>query len=237
MSSLLDGVNEVLKRAGELDNDTGALTTLTDSARQWNIDITVQIWNELVDELYARLGIMVPLNTDESTTITLVASQRAYALPSDLVQIQWPLVDETNGRIIAEYPGGYEDLIEDQLIPGNYKGVPLAAVIRPSDGYLYIDTNPTSSEAGLAYKLRYLKDVSVSSAADTFPFNDAVFRALVPAATELFRYNKTQEMSGSIFRNAFGRAARLMSRQPAPTSWAPMMERKNRYSGTDPLES
>jgi len=53
MATLLQGVNEVLKKVSVIQGDTGALTTLSDSAKQVFIDPAVQSWNEAVDQLYS----------------------------------------------------------------------------------------------------------------------------------------------------------------------------------------
>ena len=53
--TLLNGVNEVLKKVGILEGDTGLLTTLTDSPRQIFIDTAVQSLNEVNDEVYSVL--------------------------------------------------------------------------------------------------------------------------------------------------------------------------------------
>ena len=49
--TLLDGVNEVLKRVSLIQGDNAILTDLTDSSRQVYIDVAVQVWNESVDEI------------------------------------------------------------------------------------------------------------------------------------------------------------------------------------------
>ncbi len=49
--TLLQAVNAILKRTAIVAGDAGALTTLTDSARQVSIDQAVQVINEGVAEL------------------------------------------------------------------------------------------------------------------------------------------------------------------------------------------
>ena len=68
--TLLNAVNEILKRVGVISGDSGALTTLTDSARQKPIDVAIQVINEAMDELYSMPGISAPQGQGEST-ITL----------------------------------------------------------------------------------------------------------------------------------------------------------------------
>ena len=219
--TLLESVNEVLKKVKVIAGDAGELTTLTDSGRQVYIDNAVQAWNEAVDQLYSVSNIPLPNELAEST-ITLATSDRDYALDAALVQLRWPLIDETNGRVIEEYPGGYKSMVDSQLIPSNHTGIPYYGAIRPTDGELYLDAIPTSDENGLVYKYRYDKDTVMSIAADTVPFKDAVFRAMVPAVAELWKRNQNQSFDNDIYTLSIGRAGRLMTsvqRRDSYVSW------------------
>lgn len=238
MTTLLTGINELLKRTGEISGDAQELTTLIDSARQHKIDVAVQVYNELIDELYEASNVSHPTELDENTNITLVTSDRDYTLPTDLVQIRWPLIDQTNGRYLAEYPGGYDQLIIDQPIPENFTGLATHAAIRSTDGLLYLDRLPTANETGLIYKLFYDKDLSLSLATDTFPFTDAVFRAVMPAAANMLRWstqNDDKPLNRALFRSQIGRAARLLSRQQTRERWN-RSKSVGRFT-TDPLEA
>jgi len=220
MKTLLQGVNELLKLAKLIQGDSGLLTSLTDSPRQVWVDNAVQAWNVVVEELYSTTSVPQPKELAENT-ITLVTDTRAYQLQSDLVLLHWPFLDETNGQYIEEAPGGYLKLVESQPVPADFTGLPLYGAIRPTDSFLYLDRIPTASENGLIYKYRYDKDVSLSLAADVFPFSDTVFRALVPAATELFNLYHRREMSDAVYRVSMGRAARNLTQTPQRTSWLP----------------
>lgn len=219
--TLLNGVNEVLKKLSLIQGDSGTLTTLSDSGRQTMIDKSVQAWNEVMEEAYSRARMPLP-STETTATITLVTDDRDYALASDLVEFLWspPPLDQTNGRFIYEFAGGYTRLIETQLIPSNYTGLPIWGAIRPSDGQLYLDRIPTSNENGLIYTYHYVKDVSVSSASDTFPFTDAVFRAMVPAVAEVVSRYEKQKFDEGMFRISMGRAARLLNKVEDRQSWS-----------------
>src|SRR3990172_7589121 len=116
--SLLQCVNETFKRVQLIQGDSGLLTTLTDSARQIYIDSAVQLWNEAIDELYTTAEVPHPNELAEST-ITLVTSTRAYALNAAFIHLLFPLLDETNGRFIEEYPGGYMQLVVNHPFPSN----------------------------------------------------------------------------------------------------------------------
>jgi len=219
--TLLDGVNEVLRRLNKISGDAGALTSLTDSPRQVWIDTAVQAWNEAIEELYSVSGAGLPNEVAEAT-ITLATGDRDYALASDLLALRWPLQDRTNGQYIRAYPGGYAALIADQPIADNVTGLAQAAAIRPTDGQLYLDAIPNAAENGLVYTYLYDKDVSMASASDAMPFNDGVFRALVPAVAELMAINHKREFSAELFRASMGRAARLLTQQQPRTHYGPV---------------
>jgi hypothetical protein len=220
MATLLNGVNEVLKRVRIINGDSGVLTGLTDTARQNYIDIAVQAWNEGLDELYTASNTSLPNELAEDT-ITLVTDDRDYALNTALNQLRFPLLDETNGAWITEWPGGYEDLVASQLQPSNFTGLPLFATIRPTDGQLYMDRIPTASENGKTYKYRYDKDLELTLASDTMPFKDVVFRAMVPAVAELWRREIRGEFDPGFFGVSLGRASRYLTQKQMRTSWLP----------------
>ena len=218
--TLLNGINAVLQRAQILDSGA-ALASLSDDARQVDIDIIIQAWNEAMEELFSIPGTPKP-NIMGNSSITLVTSTRAYALASDLVRIVFPLRDTTNGRHIHEYPGGYTELVRQQLFPANWTGVPEFGAIRPSDGYIYLDRIPTANENGDVFTYDYEKDASLSSASDTFPFSDAVFRALMPAAYQIYIRETEQKFDDGMFAMTVGRASRLLIQTEPRDSWLPI---------------
>lgn len=217
MATLLQGVNKVLRRVNILTGDTNELSTLTDSARQVFIDTAVQVWNEAVIELYSVSNMAMPNELAEAT-ITLAAGDRDYALNAAMVQLHWPLIDATNNRYIEEYPGGYVQMKADQATQTN-TGIPYFAVIRPSDGELYIDTEPTASEAGLTYTYYYDKDLELSSGSDTFPFKGVVFNAMVPAVAEMWRRNRNKTYDPTAIKKSMGVASRYLRQKQQRSSW------------------
>lgn len=230
--TLLNGVNDVLTRVHIVAGDA-TLSSLTDSSKQNAIDVTVQMWNEAIDELYSTARLPKPTQLGE-TTITLATSTRNYVLPTDLLRVRWPLLDETNGRYIVEYPDGYMQMISDQPFPANYTGVPFNATVRPTDGELYLDRSPTSKENGLVYKLRYDKELVLSLATDTFPFKDVVYRAMVPAVAQLFNGERKGKFDEAVFNASIGRASRYLIETQPRGVWAPYRISMNI---TDPMES
>lgn len=217
--TLLDGVNEILKRAGMIAGDAGELATLTDSPRQVAIDQAVQVINEGIDELYSTVPSAKPDQQSEAT-IVLVAGTRSYALATDLTSLHWPLIDKTNLQYIHEYPGGYDAILA--LDPGQtWTGLPYAGVIRPTDSKLYLDRIPTSIEAGKVYTYQYDKNLGISAAADSVPFGDDVFRAMVPAWVQLWKREMRNEFDEKLYKESIGRASRLMTPETVRDSWSP----------------
>jgi hypothetical protein len=193
---------------------------LTDGARQSAIDITVQAWNEAIGSLYTASSLPQPNELAENT-IVLVAADRDYVLQTDLNQLRFPLLDETFGHRIFEWEKGYDNLVARQLQPATWEGLPLFAVIRPTDGELYLDRLPTVSEAGRTYKYRYDKDLELTAAADVMPFKDAVFRALVPAVAQLWKRDFRNEFDEAIFGERIGEASKYLTQKQMRKSWLP----------------
>lgn len=217
--TLIDGLNEVLKRVGVIAGDAGELSTLTDGSRQRAIDLGVQAWNEAIEELFSASERPLP-NEQAESTITLVAGDRDYALASDLVQLRWPFIDKTNNQYLTEYGPGYNGLLildreQDDT------GLPHWGAIRPTDGQLFLDRAPTSVEAGRVYTYQYDKDVSLDAAADVMPFTDATFRAMVPAVVQVWKREMRNEFDGELYQISIGRASRFLTQSQPRTSWSP----------------
>lgn len=216
--TLLDGVNDVLQRNGIIDSNN-VLGSLTNLGKQSYIDLAVQLWNETVDEVCDMMGIPHPGETGSSTTVTLVTGTREYALPSDLVQIRWPLIDETNGNYISEYPGGYLAMRAEQQIPGDWLGLPYAAAINPTTGSLRLERTPTSSENGLIYTMIYDKDLLMDAAGDTFPFMDSVYRAVMPVVAEMWERKKRNDFNESEYKKQLSRATSFVNKTVRRPNW------------------
>lgn len=215
--TLLNAVNETLKRVRIISGDSSALSTLVDPARQNYVDTAVQAINEALEELYSTSGLPMPEELS-SDTIILATNVRSYGLPTNMVQMHWPLIDRTNTQYIYEYPGTYLDLLkidpeQDDL------GQPMFAAINPEDGELYLDRAPTSTYNGRVYTFQYDKDISLSSANDRVPFSDAVFRAMVPVWAELWKRDQRQSFDGDFVGLQIGRASRLVTQQQQRRSW------------------
>lgn len=232
--TLLDGVNEVLKRAQVLDSDAGLLTTLQVDAQQTFIDLAIQVLNEIVDELYSIAQVSKPHQLAEDT-ITLADGDRDYELATDLVVLrrEFLLIDESNNHHISILGSdGYRELVHMDLNQDD-TGLPHVAAIRPTDGQLFMDRAPTSNEAGRIYKYRYDKELELVSATDEFPFGNTVFRAIIPAAAEMWKLNQHREFNDALLRSSFGRASRLFSQLPPRDSWGSEEVPRN---NTDPMQ-
>ena len=230
--TLLDGVNEVLKKARVLDAQ-GELSTLTDSARQMFIDTAIQSINEVLDDLYIGAGASKP-NQMREATLTLVTNQQHYVLPSSMIRLRtdFDLIDETNSHIIYLLEdNGYNRIIRGDLEQDD-TGQPSFAAQSPIDGRLVMDRKPNSVAAGRIYKYRYDRDLELSVATDSFPFNSATFRALVPAATEMWKLHNEREFSQGLFDASVARAKALLRKVPIRTSYR---ARRGGANITDPM--
>lgn len=210
--TLLNGVNEVLKRVSVIDSNN-ELSSLTNSGKQVFIDLAVQAWNEAVDHIFSKANVMKPYQGAEDS-ITLVAGTRTYSLASDLIQIRWPLQDETNGLYINEYPGGYEELRHSSPQPSNMTGTPFMGAISPIEKELYLSSLPTSTDAGNVYKYLYWRDTVLVSSTDVFPFDDAVFRAMIPVVSEIWRLMRQNKFVSGLVKINYGTALRMIKQQP-----------------------
>jgi hypothetical protein len=217
--TLLNAVNETLKRVNEIAGDAGLLTTLTDSARQHPVDIAVQVVNEGVIDLYSVSQIAQP-NEQAESAITLVTSTRAYALASDLVALRWPFIDKTNNQYLTQYPGGYNAMLVGDPEQDD-TGLPYYAAIRPTDGYLHLDRAPTSVENGRIYTYQYDKSLIMSAAASTVPFTDEVFTMMVPVWTQLWKREMRNEFDDGLYMKNLGVASKLLTRVQPITSYSP----------------
>lgn len=209
--TLLNAVNDVLRKVGEIRGENRALTSLNSNAKQHLVDLVVDSWNEEIEGLFSILKKSVP-NETQVSNITLVSGHREYDLPSGIVKIKWPLMDIVNGNSILEFKGGYEALRRSQPVPGNHQGTPFYACVNPSNGKLYFDTVATDQVSGTVYELFYEKDVSFVVAEDLLPISGPTYRQMVVVVAERIKYDRNKkEFNSKIYRRARANAARLIS--------------------------
>lgn len=226
--TLLDAVNEILKRVSVIKGSAGLLTSLTDSARQHNIDVAVQVVSEGIDELYSSSHIELPGEGAEST-IVLVNGQREYTLASNLVMLRWPLKDRVNNQTINKWKGSYEDFLEYDP-QQTFTGQPFLAMISPITGSLRVERQPDASVNGRIYFYQYEKDLGLSLATDNVPFLNPCFRAMVPAWVQLYKREMRNEFDVALYQQAIGRASRYVTEVEPRRSWSP-----RRGSGGDAM--
>ena len=207
--NFLTAVNETMKRVGKIKGASGELTSFEESARQLSIDRMIQIWNETVVFCYNITG--EPFSKEGiEFLITLVDQQREYDLPTNLLRINWPLINEDDGRRIFAYPNGFTGMRNVQLQPDNWTGTPIQAAVNPTNGKLRMDTIPQSDDAGEAYTLFYDAEILLKFENDIFPFPDTVTRQLYPAVAAIWRDDKGQGTNTPGARQALAIAVSLI---------------------------
>lgn len=222
--SFLQVVNKVLRETREIAGDQSELTSFNDSARQARINVARQSWIKAIQELFDLDGTPVP-EESKTATITLVEGTalndwgRVYTLPTDLIIVRFPLINESNGYTIKEYCGGFEAMRKEQLQPRNYKGRPEFGCIDPEGGQLRVDVDPDSSAAGLEYVLYYDRYIKPFHEFDTLPFDDNVADAMVDVVAQLYNRKMKQTFDIGAYNESFARAARQLSREQVRDRW------------------
>ena len=222
--TLLQGINQVLKFAGWIKGNSGEITSLTDPQRQVVIDQALQSWNEVIIDLYAEPGVMLEKEIALGS-ITLSEGVRAYALPSNLSRLWWPLFNETTGAKCTYYEGGFQVLWERQIIETPREGRPLWACVRPTDGWLYIDSIPQATDEGYGYSFYYEKILGMTLATEVFPFNDDVYALLVPAVVEKMKMTRDEQsearhrVSMAKYDRQIGMAIKTLTEQQTPLNY------------------
>lgn len=217
--TLLESINEILKRTAIVAGDAGEVTSLTDGARQPAIDKAVQVINEGIVALYGTSQLALP-NEQAESTLVLVDGTRAYTLQTDLVQLRFPMVDKTNNQYLYKYPGGYNQMLLDDPEQDD-TGLPHYGDIRPTDGKFHLDRTPTAEEAGRIYTYQYDKSLLMSAAANTVPFNDVVFTAMVPVWVQLFKREHRNEFDAALYQLNLGMASALLTQKQQRTHYSP----------------
>lgn len=203
--TLLQAINRTLKRHGTIAGSSGELTSFTDTSRQRTVDLCLQVWNEVVHELYSY----GTFQGEQSVgTLTLTTGTTVYAVPSDFEQMSgetWEtkvMVNTDNYRL-HEYPGGHQQLYADQPDPSDFSGRPTHWVLDKTQNSFKVDATPTADENGDAYTFLYDKEIVLDDTTDTFPFSDTVVRALVPVVADLMRIDdKEARLASPSFRRA-----------------------------------
>lgn len=218
--TLLQIVNKCLRRLSIVQGDAGELAALSSAQFQTDIDVLVQAINETIDDLYGARGRPQAVG---AATIALADGVREYALAADCERVLGKppmLIEESRGRVVTEYPGGYEQMVADQPVPDGCSGRPAYFAIEPMTGRLRLDRAPTAAEAGEIYRYRYFKALSLAEAAATMPFSDRVADNLLPAFCEKYKIaRKAPEASPTLYAAAMTAAARLLGKVAPATRY------------------
>lgn len=214
----LQAINATLKRTRVIQGDAGELTTFTDSGRQVQIDLAIQVWQEAIQELFG-LGLLP--NEAATATIDLVTAQREYSMPSDFERIAGKSHEErvfrgaTTNLILTEYPGGYARMLRDQPNATDFAGDPQHWAISPVDGTkIRFDREFTADQNGDRYNILYEKRIALTAtmATETLPVSDTVADALVPVVAEGWNAIHKDKFNSGLFRTSIARAARMVTR-------------------------
>ena len=238
MTTYLTAVNDTLRRVGVIAGDASVLTTFTDTQRQREVDIVLQVWNEIVHELY-DLGSLQGEVADGS--ITLVTDTDNYAVETDFEQMAGAtyltrVLVNSDGRRLTEYPGGYRQMFIDQPDRSDFTGAASYWAFNLTNNTIRLDKRPTSDENGDVFNYVYDKRLNLSATTDNMPFSDTVTEALQSVVAEIFRivmHGETRDPISSIA--GFKRAASLITQKKPRRRYGRRTLRPT-FSAADPLE-
>jgi hypothetical protein len=222
-TTLLQGVNKVFQQVGEISQASPVLTSLTDSARQANIDLCVQLWNNAVE--YVQGFADLPGDVG-SGTITLTTDTAEYSLAADFQNF----VGDDKGDVymqcaspnysVTEYPGGYLALFRDQPNPSLFTGQPSYFVLNPVTTMVRFDKIPTSAENGQTLTYLYDKTITLAAYTDTFPIPDAAVNVLVDTVADVYTLKKKREPIGGAWKIGISEAVRITSKAAKDRAYA-----------------
>lgn len=245
--TFLQAVNSTLKRVREIQGDAGELATdttstatgytptgpFTDSARQNQIDIMLQVWNEALAEIKRRNNIAPALST---ATLTLVTAQREYSMPSDFERFAGDSKEQrafrgaTHQWLIYEKPGGYMQLLAEQPgLASQWQGEANYYAISPVTlRTIRLDMEPPAALSGWTYNAMYEVRIARTStmATDTMPYTDTVIDALVPVVAQGWERVWKKEFDAGLFQTSISRALELAGQHKARTSYGYMPPRR-----------
>lgn len=237
--TILNAMNATLRRVGVIQGDTDVLATstvtstatgltateaFTISAIQRQVDVALQLWNEVLHEAYSY-GLFP--NIASTATISLVTDTREYALPSDFentageTEAARVMRGATTGLTLTEYPGGYAQMLADQVVATDWTGDPQHYAISPRNGQLRVDRHPTSDQNGDVYNLLYEKRIGFTStqATEGFPCSDSAVDSFVPVIANAYERVMKDDFDPAIFQASFTRAMNFLTRVQHKDRW------------------
>lgn len=225
----ITGVNRLLRIEHVIFGGDDDITTFSDTQHSSDISLAqIAIQDELT-ELTSDGTIPYEHTTD---TISLVTSQRSYALNTDFIRFYGvaSFYDSTDNRRIYMYNGGEQRLMNQDY---QYK----VTTGTPIDFYwddtttkkvaFYNIPNSTYNNRSLSYD--YEKSVLVTNSSDTLPFhNTEEGNSFVSMASRRFHFMRTEKelgqlMTDTTYTNAKSRLLNLIR----PTN--PSKRYGNRY--------
>lgn len=222
-TTLLQAVNRVLKRVGEISSASPDLTSLTDSARQIQIDKCVQLWQEAMEYMQGFADLPGDIG---SGTITLVTGTREYATASGF---QGFVGDESGAPFlvcasptyrIGEYPGGYKQMFAEQPDPDLYTGQPGSFVYNPVTEMIRLDRTPTSAENGQVFTYLFDRAVTLVAFDDTFPIPDAAVNVLTNSVAEAYKLSMGKGLAAGVWKLGIAEAIRISALKAKDKSYA-----------------
>lgn len=223
-------VNRILREQGIIRGDTDALSTFSDTNHNSTSQIAqLAIQNELT-ELMSR-GVL-PYAFKLSGSITLVATQRSYSLPSDFTQFYGDdpyIYDSTSNYQIHQYPGGEQQLRKEIYTYRTDPGYPMfwyfeEGTVQKVSFYCV----PDSARANLNLTFDYMGSVNVVNSTDTIPLTtDDQTYAFTTMAGRRFKWiyeGKPQQPidEDPVYREAQARLFRLIKGKQLPRRYGNM---------------
>lgn len=229
-TTFLEAVNATLKLVGIIQGDSGALTTFTDTARQTDIDVMLQAWNDTLDELF-KIG-NYP-GEQEENNITLSSGVGEYTLATDYTKIIGNPINSANRRIIYPSPWTFEQLRHRQPDPSIFTGRPLYWLINPTNNKMRFDKQATSEEDGDVYT--YINEIrsNLSATGDTFPVSDEAVDRLKSAVAQVWSSTQKSQFNEGVYQASMSRAADVLARIKRRTKYGVRSSRLRPYGLSD----
>ena len=243
--TVLTLMNGALKRVGVIQGDAGALATdttstatglvatealLSDTARQHQVDVMLQVINEAVQGVFA-FGLLA--KEAATGSITLSTNTREYALATDFERMAGQqygnrvLRGATDYQLLHDYPGGYAQMLADQPTASDWQGQPEYYALSPVGDNLRIDRDPTSTVNGRIYYYLYDKRVGFTTtmATTALPFSDTVQDNLIPVCAEMWTRAFKKDADPVNLQLSLTRALEYAGRVQHRDRWAPTRQR------------
>lgn len=179
MATFISVVSDVLRQNGILSGNDSDVTAFTDTQHQASIQLAITSVQSVLNQLTSET--LIPYERADGT-ITFASGTRTYALPSDFVRfanakpfmLQLDSNDNSDGRLLYEYPGGVEALSNTILDYREQSGTPINWYMTGGSteqvGFWQV---PDTTVDTLKVRFEYEKEVMVTVAADTLPFTIA----------------------------------------------------------------